>query len=215
MFNLLFFILILIIPAFGYIQFYLCYKKCEQCKTKNNMTGQEVAAEILKENSLEDIYVVETEGLLTDHYDSTRKVVRLSSLVYDGVNAASMSVAAHEASFALLDKEKNLYFKMRSKVYSLINLLPHFTYIILLVGFAFEIFNLYEVSAAITLIGLILCLIVFLSEKDANKKTVAQINNIIKPSKKEKECIISMISSINVLHIMSIAAILVNIIRIL
>ena len=51
------------------------YSKYKKVKVKSGMTGAEVAREILKDNGLDNIYVVETRGYLTDHYDPRAKVL--------------------------------------------------------------------------------------------------------------------------------------------
>ena len=51
------------------------YKKVANIKGKS---GGEIAREILDKYDLKNIYVVETKGNLTDHYDPNRKVIRLS-----------------------------------------------------------------------------------------------------------------------------------------
>ncbi|MEZ5950337.1 MAG: zinc metallopeptidase [Planctomycetaceae bacterium] len=56
---------------------------------------------ILDTSGLNDVEVVETEGMLTDHYDPSHRVVRLSQDVYHGQTAASVGIAAHEVGHAL------------------------------------------------------------------------------------------------------------------
>ena len=58
------------------------YKNSKNKKNSKNLTGCEVARQILDSNNLEDIYVVEVAGELSDHYDPSRKVVRLSKEVF-------------------------------------------------------------------------------------------------------------------------------------
>lgn len=77
------------------------YSKYKMVKNKNRMTGFEVARKILDENGLQDIHIVEIKGNLTDHYDPSRKVVRLSSDIFNGSSIASTSVAAHECGHAI------------------------------------------------------------------------------------------------------------------
>jgi Zn-dependent membrane protease YugP len=61
----------------------------------------EVARTILRANGLEHVNVEMIPGTLSDHYDPREKVLRLSSPVYNGANAAAVGVAAHEAGHAL------------------------------------------------------------------------------------------------------------------
>ena len=72
------------------------YSKYKQIENKKRISGFEVARKILDNFGLEDIHVVEVNGNLTDHYDPSNKVVRLSTDVFHGESIASLAVAAHE-----------------------------------------------------------------------------------------------------------------------
>ena len=54
------------------------YKKGKEVRNSVGLSGCEVARKILDSNGLTDVYVVQTEGTLSDHYDPKRKVIRLS-----------------------------------------------------------------------------------------------------------------------------------------
>ena len=67
-----------------------------------NISGAETAAAILKANGLSnDVRVEMVKGDLTDHYDPSKKVVRLSEANYRQPSVAGMAVAAHEVGHAL------------------------------------------------------------------------------------------------------------------
>lgn len=65
------------------------------------LSGAAAARYILDQAGLQNIEVEETQGMLTDHYDPSHKVLRLSSEVYHNRSAASVGIAAHEAGHAL------------------------------------------------------------------------------------------------------------------
>ena len=56
---------------------------------------------MLDNNGLRDVSIEQTRGTLTDHYDPTHKVLRLSNAVYNGRTIAAAGIAAHEAGHAL------------------------------------------------------------------------------------------------------------------
>ena len=80
------------------------YRRMKNVKSKCGMAGADVARKILDSNGLENVKVVETGGVLSDHYDPRAKVVRLSPDVYAKSSIASISVAAHECGHAIQDK---------------------------------------------------------------------------------------------------------------
>lgn len=66
------------------------------------ITGREAAEAILRANGLQDDVRIEAvRGDLSDHYDPTKKVVRLSDANYRQASVAGMAVAAHEVGHAL------------------------------------------------------------------------------------------------------------------
>ena len=67
------------------------------------LSGAAAARHILDDAGLTNVEVEETPGTLSDHYDPRHKVLRLSSEVYRGRNAAAVGIAAHEAGHALQD----------------------------------------------------------------------------------------------------------------
>ena len=77
------------------------YKETKEITNQKQVSGQEVARKILDANGLEDIYVVEVRGELTDHYDPSRNVIRLSHTVFQDDSIASLAVAAHECGHAI------------------------------------------------------------------------------------------------------------------
>jgi len=52
---------------------------------------------------VDDVAIEPVHGQLTDHYDPSHKVLRLSEPVFDGRSLAALGVAAHEAGHALQD----------------------------------------------------------------------------------------------------------------
>ena len=66
---LIIFLLMLIIPVYASIKVNLSYKKYVKIDNEKKLTGFDVARRILDENNLGEIYVVETKGTMSDHYD--------------------------------------------------------------------------------------------------------------------------------------------------
>lgn len=61
---------------------------------------------ILDSASLHDVKIEMTRGHLSDHYDPSRRVLRLSEATYMSPSIAAVGVAAHEAGHALQHKEQ-------------------------------------------------------------------------------------------------------------
>ncbi len=98
------------------------YSKYSEVKSSTGMTGVQVAEAILRDNGIYDVRVEPVQGELTDHYDPSDKVIRLSESVYGANSIAAQGVAAHEVGHAIQDNKGYLPMKMRAGFIPLVNL---------------------------------------------------------------------------------------------
>lgn len=77
------------------------YRKYSRVRSMSGMTGGEAARRILYQNGIQDVRVEHIRGSLTDHYDPSAKVLRLSDSVYGSNSVAAIGVAAHECGHAV------------------------------------------------------------------------------------------------------------------
>ena len=100
----------------------------------SGMTGAQVALEILRRNNLHDVRVVETSGLLSDHYDPRTRTVRLSPDVFRRPSVAAVAVAAHEVGHALQHARGYAPLALRSAAVPIANLGSFLPWILIAVG---------------------------------------------------------------------------------
>ena len=81
-----------------------------------NVPGAQVARYILDSSGLGHVKVEETRGFLSDHYEPSKKILRLSRQVYQGNSVAAIGVAAHEVGHALQDSQSYRPLALRSKM---------------------------------------------------------------------------------------------------
>ncbi len=167
--NLFIYILMLAIPliAQGYVS--LTYRKFHKIENSKKVTGYEVAREILDKNDLKDMYIVATKGTMSDHYDSSRRTIRLSQDVYNGTSIASIAIAAHECGHAIQDKNGYLFMKIRSFIFPVVKIGTQSAYVILLLGIIFESLNLIWIAILLVSLGLLFQLITLPVEFNASK----------------------------------------------
>jgi Zn-dependent membrane protease YugP len=77
------------------------FAKYSKVQCSKRITGQDSAALLLKANNIRDVQIESVRGSLTDHYDPSSKVLRLSQPVYDRNSIAAVGVAAHETGHAI------------------------------------------------------------------------------------------------------------------
>lgn len=90
------------------------FKKYSRTPLASNLSGKEIAEQMLADNRIYDVQVTSTKGTLTDHYNPASKSVNLSEPVYFGRNAASAAVAAHECGHAVQHARAYRPLEMRS-----------------------------------------------------------------------------------------------------
>ena len=84
--------------------------------------------------SVTSFRVEETQGFLSDHYDPTAKVLRLSPGVYRSDSIAAIGVACHEAGHAIQHAQGYSALGLRSSLVPLVNLASPGAYIFFLIG---------------------------------------------------------------------------------
>ena len=72
------------------------YSKYSRVQSRTGMTGAQAAQRILQMSGISDVRIEHVSGKLTDHYDPSQKVVRLSDSVYGSTSVAAIGVAAHD-----------------------------------------------------------------------------------------------------------------------
>lgn len=77
------------------------FNKWKNVRATSGVTGAEAAREILRAANINDVDVVEINDMLGDHYDPTKKVLCLSSDVYNTPSVAALGIAAHEVGHAI------------------------------------------------------------------------------------------------------------------
>lgn len=181
--NIGLYFLALIIPMIAQIYVTSNYNKYKRINNDKKMTGFDIARMILDKNGLNNMYVIETKGNLTDHYDPKRKTIKLSSDVFHGSSIASMAVAAHEVGHALQDKEGYFFMKVRSFIFPIVNLGTKFAYVVLIIGLIANMMNLIWTGILLVGLGLLFQLVTLPVEFDASKRALKELeNNIVVPS---------------------------------
>lgn len=98
------------------------FKKYARVYGKSGMTGARAAERILRNAGIYDVRIQHISGNLTDHYDPTAKVLRLSDSVYDSCSVAAVGVAAHECGHAMQHQEGYGPLKLRSTLVPVANI---------------------------------------------------------------------------------------------
>lgn len=104
---------------------------------RSGLTGAEVAEKMLRDNGITDVKVISTPGMLTDHYDPSKKTVNLSEGVFSQCSVAAAAVAAHETGHAVQHARGYAPVKLRSALVPVVNFANNTVQWVLLAGVIF------------------------------------------------------------------------------
>ena len=127
------------------------YKKIE---TSTGLSGKEIAEKMLRDNGIYDVEVISVPGILSDHYDPTKKMVNLSADVYEGRNVSAAAVAAHECGHAVQHATAYSMLMLRSRLVPITQISTNLSQWIILAGLGVMGFG--GGSQTMLLIGIVL-----------------------------------------------------------
>lgn len=191
----------------------MTYSKTKKIKNINNLTGADVARQILDKNGLSKVQVVETPGSLSDHYDPRSKVVRLSSEVYHSPSIASVAVAAHECGHAIQDKDGYIFMNIRSAIVPLVNFASYAGYFAIAIGFMTSAMNLVWIGIIMECIILLFQVITLPVEFNASSRALKQIKELDFLEKKEYRKGRKMLTAAAMTYVASVATTVLEIFR--
>ena len=213
--NIVLYLLVLIFPIIASINIDSTYNKYKRAKNKNKLSGFEVARKILDENGLKDMYIVEVKGNLTDHYDPSQKVVRLSSDIFHGETIAAAAVAAHECGHAIQDKENYTFMKIRAFLVPIVNFATNMAYILFLISILLQMVDMLMVSIVVVFLSLIFQVVTLPVEFDASKRALKQLNDLKVLDKEEHEGSEKVLKAAAFTYIASVLSAILNLVRLL
>lgn len=110
------------------------FKNYSKMHLQNGMSGKEIAEKMLRDNGIYDVKVISTPGMLSDHYNPSKKTVNLSEGVYSQRNAAAAAVAAHECGHAVQHAKSYSWLKMRSALVPVVSVASNLSQWVILAG---------------------------------------------------------------------------------
>lgn len=118
------------------------YAQASRIRAQSGLSGAQAAAAILEAAGVTSVGIEQGHGLLSDHYDPKRKVLRLSRDVYQGNSLASVGIAAHEAGHALQDRDGYAPLVIRNGIVPLASLGSGLAWVFFILGFVIHSFHL-------------------------------------------------------------------------
>ncbi len=169
--------LYLVVPAilismFAQAKVKSTYKKYAEVMSKSGLTAHEVTRKVLDRAGLTNVSIEHVKGTLTDHFDPTKNVIRLSDSVYGDASVASLGVAAHEAGHAVQYAVGYTPIKLRNTVLPAANIGSKLSVPLILLGIIFSIRPLVTFGILLFSLVLLFQLITLPVEFDASRRAL-------------------------------------------
>ncbi|SER12870.1 hypothetical protein SAMN04487944_101329 [Gracilibacillus ureilyticus] len=172
---LIYLVILILVPLWAQGKVKSTYKKYSKVMNSNMVTGAQVARKILDDNGLFDVRIEEIKGVLSDHYDPRKKVVRLSSDNYHGYSAAAAAIAAHEVGHAIQDAESYAFLRFRHSLVPIAGLGDKMSFIFIIAGFILGQMNLVLIGVIFMSFAVLFQLVTLPVEFDASNRAMAQL----------------------------------------
>lgn len=191
----------------------LNYKKYKQVAVRSGKSGFDTAREILDRNGLSNVMILETQGELTDHYDPSKKVVKLSHDIYNGKTIAAVSVASHECGHAIQDKNGYTFLRFRNSIVPIVNISNKLGYIAIMAGLALSMMKLFWIGIAFEMVILLFQLITLPVEFNASSRALKLIQEYGIVSKDEHSGAKKMLTSAALTYVAGVLSALMQVLR--
>jgi len=160
--------------AKGWVQ--RSFNKYSKVAIQRGLSGAEVAQYIVAQAKL-GVQVERVEGFMSDHYDPTQRVLRLSPAVYDGRSISSVGVAAHEAGHALQHARGYLPLQWRSALVPVTKIGSSLAWPVLIIGFMMGLSGLVKAGIVLFSGAVLFQLVTLPVEFDASKRAVRLVQD--------------------------------------
>jgi Zn-dependent membrane protease YugP len=144
------------------------------------ITGADAARRVLAHNGVGGVRIERVSGSLTDHYDPSANVIRLSDSVYDSTSTAAIGVACHEAGHAVQYAQNYAPIKLRAVIIPVTNIGSRLAMPLILLGVLLTFlesfsFTLIYLGIGCFSLSLVFQLITLPVEFNASRRAIAAI----------------------------------------
>lgn len=168
--------IIILLPLYAQFKVKSTYNKYSRIRSTSGMTGAQVARLILDHNGLQDVKVVETQGVLSDHYNPVTKIVALSTDNYRNASVAGTAVAAHEVGHAIQDKEAYSFLRFRHRLAPVASITSNASWFFIMAGLIFSSMNsLLGIGIIMMAVGVVFQIVTLPVEFNASSRAMTQI----------------------------------------
>ena len=161
-----------LLASFASVGVQSAFKKYSKMPSSRHYTGKDAARKILDENGLYDVRIENISGDLTDHFDPSSNVIRLSSSTYNSDSVAAIGVAAHEAGHAVQYAESYAPIKIRNAMVPAVNLCSTIAMPLFIIGLLLQLVNLANLGIILFSAALLFQIVTLPVEFNASRRAI-------------------------------------------
>ena len=145
--------------------------------SRRGLTGAQAAASVLRQNGVHNVQIEHVSGKLSDHFDPSSNVIRLSDSVYASTSVAAIGVAAHEAGHAVQYAVGYGPMKLRAAIIPLTNFGSKLAWPLILLGILLNFSGLLMIGVLLFGTATLFQLITLPVELNASRRALQTISN--------------------------------------
>lgn len=115
-------------------------------RPRSGLSGAQAADEVLRSAGVDGVGIEPVRGHLSDHYDPSAKVLRLSEPVYAERSLAAIGVAAHEAGHAIQDWRRYPLLGIRNLMVPVASFGSQAAILVIMAGFLLAFFHQFFIA---------------------------------------------------------------------
>jgi Zn-dependent membrane protease YugP len=153
------------------------FNKYSKVISSRGLTAESAALAIMRSAGITDVRIERVSGSLTDHYDPSAKVLRLSESVYGSTSVAAIGVAAHESGHAIQHAQDYVPLKLRSLSVPVARIGSWLSWPVIVLGIAFGYADLTKIGIILFCTVIAFQLITLPVEFNASRRALAVLGS--------------------------------------
>ena len=146
------------------------FSRYQKVRAASGLTGAQAAMAMLAGVGITDCRLERVNGTLTDHYDPSQKVLRLSPDVYDGQSLSAIGVACHEAGHAIQHAQAYAWLGLRTAFVPIVNFSNKACYLLMVLGMLLSVPLLVNLGMLLFCAAVLFSIITLPVEWDASRR---------------------------------------------
>jgi Zn-dependent membrane protease YugP len=189
------------------------FSKYSKVKSSNGITGREAAAILLKANNIENVAIEPVAGNLTDHYDPSSHILRLSQPVYQNSSIAAIGVAAHETGHAIQHAQKYGPLGLRSALVPAANIGSSIGPWMAVIGLVVSLPILVDIGIILFSTAVLFYLVTLPVEFNASNRAIAILRNNSVLSEEELVGVKKVLTAASLTYVAAALSAVMNLLR--